>query len=303
MHQESGLTFSVIVPTYNRPARLSECLDALCGLDYPADKYEVIIVDDGGDEALDAIVAACPDGPDVRLLRQDNAGPASARNFGAREARGRFLAFTDDDCRPARGWLRAFEERLAEWPDAMAGGATVNSLTDNLLSEASETLLQALYAFSNQDRENGRFFASNNISLSRELFQESGGFDTTFPLAAAEDRDFCDRWTHEGRRLIWASEAVVRHGHEHSFRSFLRQHANYGRGAVLYQRLRSRRGSGGLIDDFGFHLQFFRWLKGPLAHHPPRRALLLSGLVLLTQFAYLWGYLVERMRPPIDVSP
>jgi glycosyltransferase involved in cell wall biosynthesis len=297
MQTEADFTFSVIVPTYNRPARVRECLAALCELDYPKDKYEVVIVDDGGDDPLDGIEAAHPSGTKVRLLRQESAGPASARNYGAREARGRFLAFTDDDCCPSPGWLVEFERRLLRSPDAMVGGTTLNRLTGNLFSEASETLLQALYAFSNLDPENGRFLASNNIGLSRRLFHEVGGFDANFPLAAAEDRDFCDRWTHAGRRLLWAPEAVVLHSHEHTLRSFLRQHFNYGRGAVLYQRLRSRRGSGGLKDDVGFHLQFFRWLRGPLSRHNPGRALVLIGLVMLTQVAYLWGYLFERMHP------
>lgn len=294
---EADFTFSVIVPTYNRPGRAAECLAALGKLDYPNDKYEVILVDDGGDEPLDDVVAEHRAAMNLRLLRQENAGPASARNFGAREARGRFLAFTDDDCRPSPGWLLEFERRLSRSPDAVVGGTTDNRLADNLYSEASEVLLQALYAFSNRDPENGRFFASNNIGVSRQLFHDMGGFDTDFPLAAAEDRDFCDRWTHEGHRLICVPNAMVLHGHKHTLRSFLRQHFNYGRGAVLYQRLRSHRGSSGLKDDVGFHLRFVHWLRGPLSRHHPGRALVLIGLVMLTQIAYVAGYLFERVNP------
>jgi glycosyltransferase involved in cell wall biosynthesis len=291
-------TFSVIVPTFNRPGRLRECIEALAAMDYPADEFEIVVVDDGSDSPLDDVVASFRDHTHVRLLHQENAGPASARNHGAREAKGRFLAFTDDDCCPSRTWLQAFEQRLTRDPDVMAGGSTVNRLKDNIFSEASETLLQALCVFSNQDPENGRFFASNNIAMGRDPFMELDGFDETFPLAAAEDRDFCNRWTHAGRRLVTVPDALVHHGHAHTLRSFLRQHANYGRGAVQYQRLRAERSSGVLTDDMGFHLHFFRWLREPLRRSRAGRRPLLLGWVLMTQAAYAWGFASEKLRKP-----
>lgn len=288
--------FSIIVPTYNRPERIAECIAALGELDFPNSDHEVLVVDDGGEVSLNAIIDEASLHMNIRLLSQENAGPASARNHGAKEARGLFLAFIDDDCRSSSGWLTALDNCLSEAPDVLAGGATANRLPENLFSEASETLLQALYAFSNRDPNNGRFFASNNFALSRELFHEIGGFDTGFPLAAAEDRDFCDRLTHQGHRLVSVPEAVVFHSHALGVRSFLRQHFNYGRGALRYQQLRRQRASSGLKDDVGFHLHFFKWLRGPLSRHRRGRALVLTGLVILTQGAYLTGYLFERVR-------
>jgi GT2 family glycosyltransferase len=269
-------------------------VEALIALDYPKDRYEIIVVDDGGDHPVTDLPAPGPGGPALRTFRQKNCGPAAARNRGAQEARGRFLAFTDDDCRPSAQWLAKFGPRLEAAPDAAVGGTTVNALGENLFSEASETLLQALYAFSNRDPERGRFIASNNLAMSRDVFHANNGFDAGFPLAAAEDRDFCDRWTYSGRRIVWEPTAIVLHYHAHTLRSFLRQHFNYGRGAVLYQQLRRDRGSGGLKDDVGFHVHFFRWLRGPLARHSFPRKVVLTGAVLLTQAAYVCGYLAER---------
>ena len=100
---------SVVVPTFNRPAALASCLDALARQDYPADRYEMIVVDDGSAPTEAAAIAETATRHRVRLVRQENRGPAAARNAGVREAHGAYIAFTDDDCMPAPGWkLNAF---------------------------------------------------------------------------------------------------------------------------------------------------------------------------------------------------
>src|SRR6185369_10255511 len=103
--------FSIIVPTYERPAQLSRCLQSLGQLDYPKENYEILVVDDGSAHPLDDVPFP------VRILRHENTGPAGARNFGASQARGEFLAFTDDDCQPDAGWLRELAPHCAATPD------------------------------------------------------------------------------------------------------------------------------------------------------------------------------------------
>src|SRR5690349_8782081 len=96
---------SIIIPTYNRPAPLEQCLKALSQLDYPRDRFEVVVVDDGSTISPAGIVEGFCSRLDIRMLRQANAGPAAARNLGAQEAKGQILAFTDDDCLPDPAWL------------------------------------------------------------------------------------------------------------------------------------------------------------------------------------------------------
>ncbi len=79
--------FSVVVPTCGRPGPLTSCLEALARLEYPCDLYEVIVVDDGSPAPLDAVVGTFRSRVDVTLLRQQNGGPAAARNAGAGRAR------------------------------------------------------------------------------------------------------------------------------------------------------------------------------------------------------------------------
>src|SRR5262245_33694862 len=114
--------FSIVVPTRSRPAELKRCLEALASIDYPRDRFEAIVVDDGGDPPAGVSAEGFDRAMAVSVLRQSHAGPAAARNLGAARARGDFLAFTDDDCAPERSWLRSLASRLESAPDALVGG-------------------------------------------------------------------------------------------------------------------------------------------------------------------------------------
>src|SRR5262249_34753722 len=175
--------FSIVVPTYERPRQLAACLQALARLDYARDHFEVIVVDDGGKTPLVNVIAPVHDRLSVTLLTQPNAGPAVARNTGAMQAKGQYLAFTDDDCMPAPEWLQSLTARFAKTPDHMIGGRTINALPDNLYSTACQVLVDYLYAYyNNADLNHGRFFTSNNLALPADRFRLMGGFDTTFPF-------------------------------------------------------------------------------------------------------------------------
>lgn len=285
---------SLVIPTYNRPRQLAGCLEALAALDFPAERLEVLVVDDGSPQPLDDLVGALAGRLTVRLLRQNRQGPAAARNAGAAAARGAVLAFTDDDCRPHPGWLRALTLRLAAAPTAMVGGQTVNALRDNLFAEASQILVSYIYDYYNRP---GRpfFFTSNNIALPRAGFLAVGGFDASYPRAAAEDRDFCDRWQQAGFPMLYAPEALIDHAHALTLRGFWRQHLNYGRGAYHFHRGRARRQQAGQIrvEPLRFYLEL---LGAPLRRRPLAQALPLSGLLALSQGANTLGFLQERTR-------
>ena len=282
--------FSVIVPTYNRPGQLADNLRSLASLDYPRERFEVLIVDDGSACPLDPVLRSFRGALDLTLLRQRNRGPAAARNAGAARARGELLAFTDDDCRPAPGWLRALAKCLGAAPDRAVGGRTVNALPANPYSAATQLLLEYVYEYCHADVARGPFFASNNLALRADRFQTIGGFDIAFPRAAAEDRDLCDRWIQQGYQLAYAPEAVVYHAHPLSFRTFCRLHFNYGRGAFTFHRARDRRGSRSLLVRPPFYLKL---PLSPLRGQRGRRALWLSALLALSQGANGAGFAWE----------
>ena len=294
---DSPIVFSVVVPTFNRPQLLGECLSALASLDYPRPDFEVIVADDGGNCDLDAIVAPFAGEMNVRLLRHANRGPGGARNLGAAAARGRFLAFTDDDCRPSPAWLRALEEKLTKFPDRLAGGRTVNALEESPCAVTSQLILDHVYAHFNRDLDQPRFFATNNIAVPAAPFHEMGGFDEKFTLSASEDREFCDAWQTRGWNLVWAPEALVHHRHAMGLREFWRQQQSYGRGALQFRRARIAQKRGPVpFEGVAFHVGLF---TAPFREKHAASPFLLAGLTALSQVAVVSGYLSERIHPKI----
>jgi GT2 family glycosyltransferase len=287
-------SFSLVIPTHSRPAQLSACLRSLAEIDYPRECFEVIVVDDGSEPPVDSVVAPFRSELTLSLVRQANAGPAAARNTGVERARGTFLAFTDDDCLPEPSWLRALADALAQAPESMVGGETLNAATGNLCSETSQLIVQAVYRYYNAGPRRARFLASNNLAVSAKGFREVGGFDPAF--RAAEDRDLCDRWLHSGRLIIYHPAARVRHAHMLNPRSFCQQHFRYGRGAERFHRLRASRNSGSLLADSRFHLDIRNWLGCPLAAVPPRQVLPVATLLALWQATNLAGFLWEKVQ-------
>ena len=248
-----GGTISVIIPTRNRPRAMEACLDALAAQTLPARSFEVIVVDDGSAPPLTLDPSRWAANFDLKLLRQQNTGPAGARNRGVAEARGEFLAFTDEDCLPTPSWLEKLVAALRKNPEALVGGSTFDGLTENLFSETSQLTLEMVYEHFNRDPANAYFFASNNIASRRNRYLASGGFDADFDSPAAEDREFCDRWRMQRRPLHSEPTACIEHRHAQSLRGFLRLHWRYGMGAFLYQAKRKERASGTMTEDLGFH--------------------------------------------------
>lgn len=283
--------FSIIIPTYNRPDRLANCLQAIANLDYPGDRFEVIVVDDGSQTPLDSVVAPFQGQIQLKLLRQANAGPAAARNRGAIETRGDFLAFTDDDCQPLVDWLSQLEVSLVSAPNAMVGGQTINALADNPYSTASQKLIDYLYEYYHPAKGKKAFFASNNIAMSKSGFDRLGGFDVSFPLAAAEDRDFCDRWIACGYSMVYAPQARIYHYHSLTLQSFWRQHFNYGRGAFSFHRRRKQTNpEKPSREPLSFYLNLLFY---PFSQTSLPTAFLLAILLILSQVATTFGMIEE----------
>ncbi|MCI0436696.1 MAG: glycosyltransferase, partial [Gemmatimonadetes bacterium] len=287
---------SVVVATWNRPDSLAACLRALDRQTLARGRYEVIVCDDGSTtpvaQQLATSLAELGKRLTVRVIRQENAGPAAARNLGAGLARGRYLAFTDDDCEPTPDWLNRLLARFDESPDVLIGGGIRNGLPSDVHAAATHAIMDYVYA-DRERRDRPRLFSTSNLSLPRDGFQAIGGFSGVFPDAAGEDYDLCWRWHESGRGAAYAPEAAIVHRHGLTFGMFVRQHFSYGRGLLRMRRQRSAR-TGARTGSLAFILR--------LMFHPLRRwrdpAMWRTTLLIaISQLATVAGAAVEWVRP------
>jgi GT2 family glycosyltransferase len=286
----SAPTVSVIVPTLNRPRLLRACLDALAAQDYPPDRFEVIVVNDGGVHPFDPEPAGERQG-NVRLLTQPHTGPAGARNLGASRATGELLAFTDDDCRPARDWLRTLVLARPAAP-CLLGGHTEPDGSRNIFGLTSQLIVDVVYRHYNKELGHARLVTTNNLLVPASDFAEVGGFDPT--MAASEDREFCDRWRWHGKQTLYVPQAVVRHTNRQTFQGFWLQHLAYGRGAYHVQAACRRRGESE-HPEFAFHLDVGNWIGYPISQARGWERPKVAGLLVVWQLANLTGFAYEAM--------
>lgn len=216
---------SIVVPTFRRPQILRSTLESLLALDYPAG-YELIIVDDGDDDATAQVIDDLAGSVRPTLLRQRQRGAASARNAGANASSGDLLLFCDDDMILKPDHLTLHVETHDAYPNAVVGG---NNWYTPRAQEALEATpfgryrLQLERDFRAQLREvplNGdcaeaSVLAACDLSISRHAFKELGGFDEAFPHAGAEDQDLSMRARRAG--LLLVRNNAIRLGHNDDF--------------------------------------------------------------------------------------
>lgn len=293
MMSDSHPFVTVVIPTYQRPAALARCLASLAAQDYPVERFEVVIADDGGGMALDDVVALHATTMTLVPLTLEHGGPAAARNQGAAAARGEILAFIDDDCTADPRWLSALVAALAQHPDAAVGGGIVNGVPENPYVRASHTLLAFLYHHYHEKQRGWLpFFTTNNLAVRTETFTAVGGFDPSF-IFASEDRDWSDRCRRAGHPLVHAPDALVTHAPNLSMGRFLRMHFRYGEGAWRFHRARAARGEHARQVERGDF--YVGMLTAPFTQGDPQ-PVRQSLLLLISQAVAVLGYAEAAWR-------
>jgi len=236
-----NLDISIIIPTYNRAKLLKTTLELFGRQTYPANRFEVIAVDDGSTDATENIVRQLQDKAPYKLryFKQVNSGPASARNRGVREAKADILLFTGDDILPKEDLieqhLEAHKKRansavlgFIEWSNDLEVSDFMNYIAPNGF--------QFRYGTIRDDYNCGfRHFYTSNISLAKKWFSEDL-FDEDFTYAALEDTELAYRLQKKGLRIVLNKKAVGYHHHPITPESFCQKMKMGGYSAVIFIR-------------------------------------------------------------------
>jgi len=246
--------FSVVMPTYDRAATLKKILGAW-ERQVPDDlHFEVVVVDDGSrDETSSVLAGLQPSRYSLVRLRQENQGPAVARNYGLAASTGEWILFTGDDIEPAPDLLdrhlsehrKLADNRTAvlgkiEWPPDL-------DLTSTMLHVDGVGAQQFSYRHMRDgDEYDFRHFYTSNVSVARELLErEPEGFSTDFSAAAYEDAEYSYRLCRHGMKIVYREAARAWHHHPYTARSFFHRQTTCGQMAAVL--VRKWPGTGSLV--------------------------------------------------------
>jgi glycosyltransferase involved in cell wall biosynthesis len=201
---------SVIIPTYNRADSLCETLDSLAKQTFPADRFEVIVVDDGSTTGTKVISDDDFNFP-MRYIRQENQGGVSARNHGANKACNDLLIFLDDDMTLMPGYISALSNAHQDMSHLVSRGKI-------LKTRDGVNHFNHLYTHSEQSESTALGnFSSNNLSILRKDFFALGGWKQVVPDHAKHkgglwaDLEFAYRAVQNGFVLKTTEDARIYH--------------------------------------------------------------------------------------------
>jgi glycosyltransferase involved in cell wall biosynthesis len=227
---------SLIIATRDRSDQLARCLDSVARIEFER-PWELIVVDNGSKDATAEIIkqfagkASIP----LRYVLELEPGLGNAHNAGLQVARGKILAFTDDDCYPETDFLGrvwcAFADPSIGY---IAGRITLHDPADDPMSTIEST---TPYVFPARSFVRGGSFGGANMAFRKKVLDEIGGFDPLFGPGAlfnAEDVDAAARASAIGWKGGYRPEVIVRHHHGRKAPDIPRLVKSYGMGTGAY---------------------------------------------------------------------
>jgi len=194
---------SVIIPVYNDNSRLQTCLGALTSQTYPADRFEVIVVDNGSAPPVDGNVRP---GPNVCIVLEARPGSFIARNTGLAAARGDVIAFTDADCYPEPRWIEAGIAAIGSSRVIVAGHVEAFPVLPDAPTVAER--FEMLFGFEQEKNAARGVSVTANLICHREAFEDAGVFNTE--SHSAHDYEWCRQAVRCGYRVVYVRDAAVR---------------------------------------------------------------------------------------------
>ncbi|MDI6782998.1 MAG: sugar transferase [bacterium] len=207
---------SVIVPVYNAESTIGDCLTALTKQTVSQSDYEIVVVDDGSTDNTSEIVRQFP----VIYIREENQGPAMARNLGAQVAKGDLILFTDSDCIPEPDWIEKMLVPFKNNPEVVGVKGVYLTQQKQLAARFAQAEFEERYERLKKFKYID-FVDSYSAGFKKEVFLSIGGFDPAFAVANNEDVELSYRLAQQKYKMVFQPEAKVSHLHADAFFDYL----------------------------------------------------------------------------------
>lgn len=230
------LSFSIIVPVYNRPKEIEELLTSLQHQNFTND-FEVLIIEDGSTLKCDQIVASFRPKLNANYFFKENSGAGQSRNFGMQKALGNYFIVLDSDVILPKNYLSIVQNKLQQNFTHAFGGPDAAHPNFTPLQKAinySMTSFLTTGGIRGKKKSVGKFqLRSFNLGISKEAFEKVQGFTA---MRAGEDIDLTFRLWQEGFETQLIEEAFVYHKRRNSISSFFKQTYAFGTARPILNR-------------------------------------------------------------------
>ena len=172
LDSSAGELCTVVIPTHNREKLVPRAIRSIQAQTYSA--WELVVVDDASKDATTEAVRPFLVDPRIRYFRQPtNAGAAAARNFGASQARGRYITFLDSDDEGQPTWLARMMDAIerSEAPLACCGLSEFDVSGRHILTRIPSDM-GALF-----DHATAQLTHGSDYVVEKRIFDAVGGFD------------------------------------------------------------------------------------------------------------------------------
>jgi len=238
--KSNNIVISIVIPTYNRRGILEKALLALFNQDYPKDKYEIILVDDGSTDGTKEYVESLKKAKNFKYIWHGNVGRAANRNIGIRSAKGEIILFLDDDVIAGPLLLKEhynihFESKD---PKLVVLGYTpfAKEIKRTTIVQYYEDFWKRVFhrAATNIKANPHWYVITNNLSLRKDFLEEVGLFDENFKNYSYEDTELGYRLLKNGMEIRFNKRAMAYHNFEIDLEGSCKQQFQSGYSAVLF---------------------------------------------------------------------
>jgi glycosyltransferase involved in cell wall biosynthesis len=212
---------SVAIPAYNVQKTIGQAAAQSLAQAKGSLEVEVIVVDDGSTDNTSDVAASAG----AKVIRQQNAGPASARNTGWKSAKGSLICFTDADCIPSPDWMVNLLEGFTDMTvGAVAGSYDIANDNSWLARYVHQEIIERHSRMPSWIRA----FGSYNVAIPRYVLEATGGFNPAYRTASGEDNDLSYRIIQKGWRIAFRPQAKVAHHHPERLWRYLKEQYRHG---------------------------------------------------------------------------
>jgi cellulose synthase/poly-beta-1,6-N-acetylglucosamine synthase-like glycosyltransferase len=236
---------SIIVASFNNQDTIGECLTSIQAQNYPADHFEVIVMDGGSKDNTVKIAETFP----VKVFSIPLNCPA-AYNYALKIAQHQIIGFIDSDAKVETDWLKKLVPRLTEPTVAGVSGTIETWNNTNMWARSIGYELKTRY------RRIGKYtgrIATMNLLMKRSVIEEAGGWDESLP--SQYDTDLGYRISVKGYKIAYEPSAVCWHYNRPTLKAYYGQQLQYGKNTLRLYFKHGRLARGDEITDVGMNIQ------------------------------------------------